>query len=32
MALALYAVVKADQMVHFEAEFKALSNVEFVII
>ena len=24
MALALYAVVKADQMVHFEAEFKAL--------
>ena len=26
MALALYAVVKADQMVHFEAEFKALSN------
>ena len=26
MALALYAVVKADQLVHFEAEFKALSN------
>ena len=26
MALALYAVVKADQMVHFKAEFKALSN------
>ena len=26
MALSLYAVVKADQMVHFEAEFKALSN------
>ena len=26
MALALYAVVKADQMVHFEAEFKALSK------
>ena len=26
MALALYAVVKAGQMVHFEAEFKALSN------
>ena len=28
MTLALYAVVKADQMVHFEAEFKALSNGE----
>ena len=26
MALALYAVVKADQMVHFEAEYKALSS------
>ena len=26
MALALLAVVKADQMVHFEAEFRALSN------
>ena len=26
MALALYAVVKADQMVHFEAEFRVLSN------
>ena len=30
MALALYAVVKADQMVHFEAEFKALSNGESI--
>ena len=29
-ALALYAVVKADQMVHFEAEFKALSNGESI--
>ena len=28
MALALLAVVKADQMVHFEAEFRALSNGE----
>ena len=26
MALALLAVVKADQMVHFEAEFRALTN------
>ena len=26
MALALLAVVKAEQMVHFEAEFRALSN------
>ena len=26
MALALYAVVKTYQTVHFEAEFKALSN------
>ena len=26
MAIALYAVVKADQMVHFEAEFNAPSN------
>ena len=30
MALALYAVVKADQMVHFEAEYKALSNGESI--
>ena len=30
MALALYAVVKADQMVHFEAELKALSNGESI--
>ena len=30
MALALYAVVKADQMVHFEAEFKALLNGESI--
>ena len=30
MALALCAVVKADQMVHFEAEFKALSNGESI--
>ena len=30
MALALYAVVKADEMVHFEAEFKALSNGESI--
>ena len=30
MALALYAVVKTDQMVHFEAEFKALSNGESI--
>ena len=30
MALALYAVVKADQMVHLEAEFKALSNGESI--
>ena len=30
MALALYAVVKADQMVHFEAEIKALSNGESI--
>ena len=30
MALALYAVVKADQMVHFEAEFKAFSNGESI--
>ena len=29
-ALALYAVVKADQMVHFEAEFQALSNGESI--
>ena len=28
MALALYAVVKADQIIHFEAEFKALSSGE----
>ena len=30
MALALLAVVKADQMVHFEAEFRALSNGESI--
>ena len=30
MALALYSVVKADQMVHFEAEFKAHSNGESI--
>ena len=30
LALALLAVVKADQMVHFEAEFKALSNGESI--
>ena len=30
MALALYAVVKADQMVHFEVNFKALSNGESI--
>ena len=30
MTLALYAVVKADQMLHFEAEFKALSNGESI--
>ena len=30
MALALHAVVKSDQMVHFEAEFKALSNEESI--
>ena len=30
MALALYAVVKADQMVHLEAEFKTLSNGESI--
>ena len=30
MALALYAVFKADQMVHFETEFKALSNGESI--
>ena len=30
MALALYAEVKTDQMVHFEAEFKALSNGESI--
>ena len=30
MALALYAVVKADEMVHLEAEFKALSNGESI--
>ena len=29
-ALALYPVFKADQMVHFEAEFKALSNGESI--
>ena len=29
-ALALYAVVKAGQMVHFEAEFNALSNGESI--
>ena len=26
MALALHAVVKADQMVHFESEYRAFSN------
>ena len=30
MALALYAVVKADKMVYFEAEFKALLNGESI--
>ena len=30
MAVALYAVVKADPMVHFEAEFKALSYGESI--
>ena len=30
MALALLAVVKADQMVHFEAEIRALSNGESI--
>ena len=30
MALALYAGVKADQMVHDKAEFKALSNGESI--
>ena len=30
MTLALHAVVKADQVVHFEAEFKALSNGESI--
>ena len=30
MALDLYAVVKTDQMVHFEAGFKALSNGESI--
>ena len=30
MVLALLAVVKADQMVHFEAEFRALSNGESI--
>ena len=30
MALALLAVVRADQMVHFEAEFRALSNDESI--
>ena len=30
LALALLAVVKADQMVHFEAEFRALSNCESI--
>ena len=28
MALALYALVKADQMAHFEDEFKAISKGE----
>ena len=28
MTRALYAVVKADQKVHFDAEFRALSNGE----
>ena len=30
MALALYAVVKADQMVYFEAEINSLSNVDSI--
>ena len=30
MALALHAVVKADQMVHFEAEYRALANGESI--
>ena len=30
LALALYAVVKSDHLVHFEAEFKALSNGESI--
>ena len=30
MALALLAVVKADQIVHFEAEFQAFSNGESI--
>ena len=30
VALALYAVVKADQIIHFEVEFKALSNREAI--
>ena len=30
MALALHAVVKADQMVHFEAEYRALTNGESI--
>ena len=30
MALTLHAVVKADQMVHFEAEYRALTNGESI--
>ena len=30
MAFALHAVVKADQMVHFEAEYRALANGESI--
>ena len=30
MVLALHAVVKADQMVHFEAEYRALANGESI--